>query len=156
MEVTEQTEENDWTKVNHKRADRRNNTNKINETERNEEMVENRRRTEKNEKKENTVDRTTAENNQINETKKICYFWITDKCKFGQKCNYEHPIRCREHMMWGKCKKKNCELAHPKMCRNMIKDRYCSRSNCWFNHPNEIQNRYVFGNGKHGQNYNQN
>ena len=59
-------------------------------------------------------------------------------------------------MMWGKCKKKNCELAHPKMCRNMIKDRYCSRFNCWFNHPTEIKNKYVFENGKHGQNYNHN
>ena len=90
MEVTEQTEENDWTEVSHKSAARRNNTNKTNKTERNGEMVENRRRTE-NDKKKNTVDRNTADNSQINKVKKICPFWITDKCKFGQKYNYEHP-----------------------------------------------------------------
>ena len=50
MEVTEQTEENDWTKVSPKSAARRNNTNKTNKT--------------------------------INNDKKICYYWITDKCKF--------------------------------------------------------------------------
>ena len=60
-------------------------------------------------------------------------------------------------MDWGKCLKKDkCEFAHPKMCRNMVNENYCSRSNCWFNHPNERRNLYVFGNEKHGQNYNHN
>ena len=121
MEITEQTEENDWTEVSHKSAARKNNTNKT-----------------------------------INKDKNVCSYWITDKCKFGQNCKYEHPTRCREHMDWGKCKTENCELAHPKMCRNMIKDSYCSRSKCWFNHPTKIKNRYVFRNEKHGQNYYQN
>ena len=33
-------------------------------------------------------------NNQMNKDKKICHFWATEKCKFGQNCNYEHPTRC--------------------------------------------------------------
>ena len=103
-----------------------------------------------------TMDEDKRDNRQINKAKKICHFWTTKKCKFGTKCNYEHPTRCREHMDWGKCKKPNCKLAHPKMCRNMISDSYCSRSNCWFNHPAEKRNRYVFGNENHGQNFNQN
>ena len=68
MEVTEQIEENYWTEVSHKSAARINNTNKTNKTERNGEMVENRRRTE-NDKKKNTVDRNTADNSQINKVK---------------------------------------------------------------------------------------
>jgi len=92
-----------------------------------------------------------------NKAKKICHFWITNKCKFGSKCYFEHPTRCREHMDWGKCNKKTkCELAHPKMCRSMINENYCSRSNCWFNHPNERKNFFLFVNEKHGQNSNQN
>ena len=77
MEVTEQTEENDWTEVSHKSAARRNNTNKTNKTDRS--------HTE-NAKKKNTVYRNPADNNQIKKGKKICSFWITDKCKFGSKC----------------------------------------------------------------------
>ena len=153
MEVTEQTEEDDWTVVSHKSAARRNNANK---TERNGEMGENRRHTENDERK-NTEDRNTADNSRTNKVKKTCSYWITDKCKFGQKCKNEHPTRCREHNMdWGECEKKNCEFEHPKMCRNMIKDSYCSRSNCRFNHPNKMKNMHEIRNGKHSINYNQN
>merc|ERR1712029_1216160 len=152
MEVTEQTEENEWTVVSHKSTARKNNANK---TERNGEMVEDVRNTE-NDKRKNTIDRNTTENSQTNKDKKICSYWITDKCKFGLKCKYEHPTRCREHMDWGECGKTNCEFEHPKMCRNMTKDRYCSRSNCRFNHPNKFKNRHEIRNGKHGINYNQN
>ena len=67
MEVTEQTEENDWTVVSHKSAARRNNANKI---ERNGEMVENIRHTE-NDKRKNTIDRNTADNSQTKKDKKI-------------------------------------------------------------------------------------
>merc|ERR1712029_68051 len=130
MEVTEQTEENEWTVVSHKSTARKNNANK---TERNGEMVEDVRNTE-NDKRKNTIDRNTAKNSQTNKDKKICSYWITDKCKFGLKCKYEHP----------------------KMCRNMTKDRYCSRSNCRFNHPNKFKNRHEIRNGKHSINYNQN
>ena len=62
-----------------------------------------------------TRDEEKNNNNQINKVKKICHFWMTNKCKFGTNCNYEHPTRCREHMDWGKCKTKNCKLAHPKI-----------------------------------------
>ena len=101
-------------------------------------MVENRRHTE-NDKRKNTVDRNTADNSQTNKVKKICSYWITDKCKFGPKCKNEHPTRCREHMDWGDCKKKNCKFEHPKMCRNMLNDNYCNRPNCRFNHPLKIK-----------------
>ena len=108
-------------------------------------------------KKMDTRDEDKNNNSQINKGKKICHFWITNKCKFGKNCNNEHPTRCREHMDWGKClKKTKCELAHPKMCRSMLNENYCSRSNCWFNHPNERKNMFVFVNEKHGQNSNQN
>ena len=108
-------------------------------------------------KKMDTRDEDKNNNSQTNKAKKICHFWVTNKCKFGSKCNYEHPTRCREHMDWGKCKKETkCELAHPKMCRSMINENYCSRSNCWFNHPNERKNFFLFVNEKHDQNSNQN
>ena len=94
-------------------------------------------------------------NNQINKDKKICHFWATKKCKFGQNCNYEHPARCRDHMEVGICKKKGCKLLHPKICRNMVNDRYCSRPNCWFNHPTKIKNNYVLVNENHGHGFNQ-
>ena len=108
-------------------------------------------------KKMDTRDEDKNNNSQTNKAKKICHFWVTNKCKFGSKCNYEHPTRCREHMDWGKCKKETkCELAHPKMCRSMVNENYCSRSNCWFNHPNERKNFFLFVNEKHDQNSNQN
>jgi len=110
-----------------------------------------------NNKKMDTRDENKNNNSQTNKAKKICHFWVTNKCKFGSKCIYEHPTRCREHMDWGKCTKETkCELAHPKMCRSMVNENYCSRSNCWFNHPNERKNFFLFVNEKHGQNSNQN
>ena len=94
-------------------------------------------------------------NNQTNKAKKICHFWATKKCKFGQNCNYEHPARCRDHMEVGICKKKGCKLLHPKICRNMVNDSYCSRPNCWLNHPTKIKNSYVHVNVNHGHRFNQ-
>ena len=132
--------------------------NKTNETE--VEVIEvDTKPNEEHKKKDQNITREEDKNNnrQSNKAKKICHYWMTNKCKFGSKCNNEHPTRCREHMDWGKCLKKDkCEFAHPKMCRSMVNENYCSRSNCWFNHPNERRNLYVFGNEKHGQNYNHN
>ena len=107
-------------------------------------------------KKIDTIDEEKkTNNNQMNKDKKICHFWATEKCKFGQNCNYEHPARCIYHMERGICKKKGCKLLHPKMCRNMVKDRYCSRPKCWFNHPTKIKNSYVHVNENHGHGFNQ-
>ena len=101
-------------------------------------------------------DEDKKNNNQMNKENKVCHFWTTKKCKFGQNCSYEHPTRCNKHIEWGICNNRDCKLVHPKMCRNMLNDSYCSRPNCWFNHPTKIKNRYIFSNENHGREYNQN
>ena len=101
-------------------------------------------------------DEDKKNNNQMNKENKVCHFWTTKKCKFGQNCSYEHPTRCNKHIEWGICNNRDCKLVHPKMCRNMLNDSYCSRPNCWFNHPTKIKNRYIFSNENHGREYSQN
>ena len=103
------------------------------------------------------------------ETKQECWFWSNRKCKYGDRCKYEHTIRCKPMMEKGECPDSRCKLSHPKICRSIYYEGYCSRQNCWYIHPSNIVNRYQYkdhnndnnnqvrnGNAFNSNNFNQN
>ena len=74
-------------------------------------------------KKDDTKDKETK--------KKECWFWLNRKCKYGDRCKYEHPTLCKEMMESGRCYDHRCKIPHPKICRSIFFEGYCSREqNC--------------------------
>ena len=98
---------------------------------------------------EDDVEKGKQENNNSNsdetnkkEEKNKCWYWLNKKCKYEERCKYEHPVQCKVMLESGKCPDSRCKLAHPKICRGIFYNGYCSRRNCWYIHPTKIRNRY--------------
>ena len=58
----------------------------------------------------------------------VCYFYATNKCKFGKECRKEHPKICNKFKKYGlkKFNKNNgcnedCEFYHPMACFELMK-----------------------------------
>ena len=97
-------------------------------------------------KKDDTNDKETK--------KKECWFWLNRKCKYGDRCKYEHPTLCKQMMEIGKCYDHRCKIPHPNTCNSLFFEGYCSREqNCWYIHPSNIVNKYQ--NREHNDNNNQ-
>ena len=76
------------------------------------------------------------------ETKKDCWFWSNRKCKYGDRCKYEHPTHCKKMIESGRCPDSRCKQTHPKICRSIYFEGYCNRQNCWYIHPSNMTNRF--------------
>ena len=76
------------------------------------------------------------------ETKKECWFWSNRKCKYGDRCKYEHPTHCKKMIESGRCPDSRCKQTHPKICRSIYFEGYCNRQNCWYIHPSNMTNRF--------------
>ena len=87
---------------------------------------------------EEVIEETTSNK----EEKKKGWYWLNKKCKYGEKCNYEHPAQCKTLLGSGRCPDGRCKLSHLKICRGIYYNGYCSRRNCWFIHPTSIKNKY--------------
>ena len=49
----------------------------------------------------------------------VCKYWAKDTCKKGERCIYQHPVRCEETLMKGYCNQSRygqCDYYHPKIC----------------------------------------
>ena len=73
---------------------------------------------------------------------RICYFWIKEKCKFGNNCRNAHPEICKTIMEKGKCPG-NCGKYHPRICNAMKQNGFCFRGqNCCYAHFGDKKNRH--------------
>ena len=77
-------------------------------------------------------------------SKKICYFYKQNQCKYGLKgtgCPFTHPERCKKLLAHGTDKvkgcnfgRKKCKSFHPKMCPSSITKSKCYDDKCTFLH----------------------
>lgn len=55
----------------------------------------------------------TNNNNQSQDNKKICKFFLENKCKRGDQCKFVHnPNICKYYFIKGKCDKNDCKYLH--------------------------------------------
>lgn len=71
----------------------------------------------------------------------VCYFYATNKCKFGKECRKEHPKICNKFKKHGLKKfnkaagcNEECEFYHPMACFESMKTKTCKRTDCKFYH----------------------
>jgi hypothetical protein len=71
----------------------------------------------------------------------VCYFYATNKCKFGKECRKEHPKICNKFKKYGLKKfnkaagcNEECEFYHPMACFESMKTKTCKRTDCKFYH----------------------
>ena len=67
----------------------------------------------------------------------VCYFYATNRCKFGKDCRKEHPKICNKFKKFGlkKFNKNNgcsedCDHYHPMACFESMKTKTCKRPEC--------------------------
>jgi hypothetical protein len=71
----------------------------------------------------------------------VCFYYATNRCKFGKECRKEHPKICNKFKKHG-LKKFNktsgcgedCEYYHPMACFESMKTKTCKRGDCKFYH----------------------
>ena len=102
-----------------------------------EEEDETRQKKEKEEQEKKDKDKDKVKKNvdskdeaKNDENKKECWFWTNRKCKYGDRCKYEHPTHCKKMIESGRCPDSRCKQTHPKICRSIYFEGYCSRQNC--------------------------
>ena len=72
----------------------------------------------------------------------VCYFYATNKCKFGKECRKEHPKICNKFKKFGLQKfnknkngcSEECEFYHPRACFEAMKTKTCKRNDCKYFH----------------------
>ncbi len=71
----------------------------------------------------------------------VCYYYATNKCKFGKECRKEHPKICNKFKKHGLKKfnrtsgcSEDCEYYHPMACFESMKTKTCKRGDCKFYH----------------------
>ena len=84
------------------------------------------------------------DNEESDEPRRICKFYIRGKCKFGSTgtrggtCRFEHPEPCKPFSQHGAtsrgCQNDRCPLWHPPLCRRSTNYRKCFRQDCHFWH----------------------
>ena len=76
----------------------------------------------------------------------VCKYWAKDTCKKGERCIYQHPVRCEETLMKGYCNQSRygqCDYYHPKICWDNLKQERCRRGDrCTFRHIFREKNGY--------------
>ena len=83
--------------------------------------------------------------------KDICYFYTTNKCKFGKDCRKAHPKMCPKFKKFGLKKfnkngcEESCENYHPKACFEAMKTKTCNRNDCKFFHLTGTKKKIVDG-----------
>ena len=78
------------------------------------------------------------------EPRRICKFFIRGKCKYGNTgtrggtCRFDHPEPCKPFTYHGAtirgCQNERCPLWHPPLCRRSVNYRKCFRQDCHFWH----------------------
>ena len=88
----------------------------------------------------------------------VCYFYATNRCKFGKDCRKEHPKICNKFKKYGlkKFNKNNgcteeCEFYHPMACFESMKSKTCKRSECKFYHINGTKKEETLTGNMNGQ-----
>ena len=92
----------------------------------------------KSSQEKNDQDKKSKE--QENGQRRVCAFWVKDRCKFEHGCKYAHPELCKTIMEKGKCQTE-CGRFHPKMCYAMNKNGFCNKGKrCYFTHFRDTKN----------------
>ena len=95
----------------------------------------------------NIMELTEKEKVEIPKTKfnkdNVCYFYATNKCKFGKDCRKAHPKICNKFKKFGLKKfnkingcSEECDQYHPMACFESMKTKTCKRPDCKFYHIN--------------------
>ena len=81
--------------------------------------------------------RRHSEDPEENCAKPICPQYKYGRCLDYETCkeHYDHPRRCRNWMMFGKCRfNTSCKYHHPKLCFSSLAERKCMNLECKYFH----------------------
>ena len=68
-------------------------------------------------------------------SQKTCIYWQKGRCKFEERCWYNHPKKCEDTLKFGECFNLECKQIHPKMCINMNERGFCNKGRyCNYEH----------------------
>lgn len=93
------------------------------------------------EKVSHEKDKGENRNEKKEESKRECYYYTNNTCKFGNTCIYDHIDSCKEVVDNGYCFDKKCRFGHPRVCRMIYKTGSCKRNMCKFFHPLNLRNK---------------
>ena len=77
---------------------------------------------------------------EARQAKKVCSFYLRNKCFYGNSCRNEHPELCEDTRLFGLCTDMtNCSRYHPEMCRKIRDTGMCKFGDrCYYIHQTNV------------------